>query len=94
MANDIVLTYKELLENISNELDIPENHFKQAEERYKAIGRWLLREDSTVAEYNPDIYPQGSFLLGTMIKPVTEKEEYDIDLVCKLDITKSLHQQD
>lgn len=87
MANDIASQYNKLLENLSNELDISERHFKQAEERYKAIGRWLL-EDSTVAEYNPDIYPQGSFLLGTMIKPVTDTEEYDIDLVCKLDITK------
>jgi hypothetical protein len=87
MANDIESQYNKLLENLSNELDISESHFKQAEERYKAIGRWLL-DDSTVAEYNPDIYPQGSFLLGTMIKPITDSEEYDIDLVCKLDITK------
>lgn len=88
MANDIVSQYNKLLENLSSELDISESCFKQAEERYKAIGRWLLREDSSVAEYNPDIYPQGSFLLGTLIKPVTDAEEYDIDLVCVLDLTK------
>jgi hypothetical protein len=88
MANDIVSQYNKLLENLSNELDISESHFKQAEERYKAIGRWLLREDSTVTEYDPDIYPQGSFLLGTLIKPVTDAEKYDIDLVCVLNLTK------
>jgi hypothetical protein len=88
MANDIALQYNKLLENLSNELDISESHFKQAEERYKAIGKWLLRDNSSVAQYNPDIYPQGSFLLGTMIKPFTDAERYDIDLVCELDITK------
>mgnify|MGYP001565323325 FL=1 len=89
MANEIVTQYNKLLENISNELDISESRFKQAEERYKAIGKWLSREDSSVAEFHPDIYPQGSFRLGTLIKPVTDEEEYDIDLVCVLDITKN-----
>lgn len=88
MANDIVSQYNKLLEKLSNELDISESHFKEAEERYKAIGKWLLRDNSNVSQYNPDIYPQGSFRLGTVIKPKTDEEKYDIDLVCELDITK------
>jgi hypothetical protein len=93
MTNDIMSRYNKLLENLSNELDISESRYKQAEERYKAIGNWLSRDESSVAEYNPDIYPQGSFLLGTVIKPVNDAEEYDIDLVCVLDITKDLVSQ-
>lgn len=88
MTNEIILQYNKLLENISNELDISESHYKQAEERYKAIGNWLGRDESIVAEYNPDIYPQGSFTLGTIIKPISDAEEYDIDLVCVLNLTK------
>lgn len=88
MANEIVSKYNKLLENLSNELNISEGYFKQAEERYKAIGKWLLRDNSSVSQYNPDIYPQGSFRLGTVIKPKTDEEKYDIDLVCELDITK------
>lgn len=88
MANDIVSQYNKLLENLSNELDISESRFKQAEDRYKAIGKWLSRDESRVAEYNPDVYPQGSFLIGTVIKPFTDAEKYDIDLVCVLDLTK------
>lgn len=30
----------------------------------------------------PDIYLQGSFKLGTAIKPLTEEGSYDIDIVC------------
>ena len=89
MTNDIILKYNKLLENLSNELDISESRFKQAEDRYEAVGKWLRREDSTVAEHRPDIYTQGSFRLGTVIKPITDAEKYDIDLVCVLDLTKN-----
>ena len=89
MTNDIILKYNKLLENLSNELDISESRYKQAEERYEAVGKCIGREDSIVAEHSPDIYPQGSFRLGTVIKPITDAEEYDIDLVCLLDLTKN-----
>ena len=78
----------EALERLSDLLDISENHYKQAVERYQAIGGWLAREESTIAKYDPKIYPQGSFLLGTIVKPITDIEDYDIDLVCELDLTK------
>lgn len=89
MTNDIILKYNKLLENLSNELDISESRYKQAEDRYKAVGKWIGREDSIIAEHSPDIYPQGSFRLGTVIKPITDAEKYDIDLVCVLDLTKN-----
>ncbi len=78
----------ESLEKLSELLDISESHYNQAVERYQAVGSWLAREESSIAKYNPKIYPQGSFLLGTMIKPVADVEEYDIDLVCEVDLTK------
>jgi len=34
------------------------------------------------------IYPQGSFRLGTVVRPDTRTGEYDIDLVCWLLIAK------
>ena len=58
-----------LLESIAEVLDIPERHYKQAIKRYESIGTWLEREESGVACYSPEIYPQGSFLLGTVTKP-------------------------
>lgn len=76
------------LEKLSELLDISESSYKQAVERYQAIGNWLAREESAIAKYNPNIYPQGSFLLGTILKPITDVEDYDIDLVCELDLTK------
>lgn len=40
--------------------------------------------DSDLNEYIPEIFLQGSFKLGTAIRPLTEDGSYDIDIVCKL----------
>lgn len=80
--------FSKMLEYLAESLDISESRFKEAEARYQAVGKWLERDDSVVAEFNPAIYTQGSFQLGTVIKPFTDEEKYDIDLVCELDLTK------
>ena len=78
-----------LLEVIAETLDIPESYFELAVKRYESIGEWLERDGSIVAQYNPLIYSQGSFLLGTVTKPISDKEEYDLDLVSELNLLKS-----
>lgn len=77
-----------LLKGIAEALDIPEYRYSQAESRYQSIGQWLSREGSVVATYSPQIYPQGSFRLGTVIKPFGKEDDYDIDLVCELRLSK------
>ena len=81
--------FSRLLEAIAEALDISENHYMQAVERYESIGKWLEREKSIVACYSPEIYPQGSFLLGTVTRPISGSEEYDIDLVSELGLQKT-----
>lgn len=78
-----------LLKAIAKALDIPEHHYEQAVKCYEAIGVWLERDESIVARYSPDIYPQGSFLIGTVTKPISGAEEYDIDLVSELSLQKT-----
>lgn len=71
--------------DLSNELDVPPSKYKESSEHYNAVGAWL-REDSELATCNPSIYPQGSFALGTAVRPL-EGDEYDVDAVCELDLT-------
>lgn len=78
-----------LLKAIAEALDISESHYERAVKRYKSIGTWLERDESIVAHYNPDTYPQGSFALGTVTRPLSDAEEYDIDLVSELSLQKS-----
>ena len=73
-----------ILKKSAEMLDIPESYYLEAKKRYEGVGNWLSKDDSALAIYNPEIYPQGSFLLGTVIKPISNKDEYDIDLVCFL----------
>ena len=78
-----------LLEAIAAALDISESHYTQIVKRYKSLSAWLERDESVVTRYNPEIYPQGSFSLGTVTKPISGAEEYDIDLVSELGLQKT-----
>lgn len=80
--------HNDVLEEIAKAIDIPERLHKVANERYKEIAEHLSRDDSKIKQYKPKISPQGSFLLGTVIRPASDNDEYDIDLVCTLNATK------
>lgn len=85
----------QILEKASEVLDIPPSAYEKAEERYTSLGKWFQRSESSCARNFPQIYPQGSFRLGTVIRPLSEDESYDLDLGCRLSegITKSSHTQ-
>ena len=82
--------YAEFLENVAEDIDIPPAKYQQAVDRYRAIGHWLEEGEYPGCTDKPDIYPQGSFRLGTVVRPVRggEEADYDIDLVFELPITK------
>jgi len=88
MNNEQNRQFSEFLQKLANTLDISESLYQKVEERYQSISRWLGRDNSTILIYNPKIFPQGSIQLGTIIKPITDADEYDIDLVCQLQISK------
>ena len=75
---------KLILEHMTELLELPDSAYDKARRRYDDLGEWFDREDSTVSVTNPHIFPQGSFRLGTAIRPLDESEEYDLDLACKL----------
>lgn len=88
MQNTLKDTLTELLSKITEILDVPDHLHDDAVLKYEEIGEWLAAEDSQLKLYAPEIYPQGSFRLGTVVRPLSEKDEYDIDLVCHLRIEK------
>jgi hypothetical protein len=82
----ITLTHQaeEYLSALAEELEIPESRYDQAVESYKSLGAWFHRPASTVRDLGPDVFVQGSFRLGTAIRPLNEAEQYDVDSVCEL----------
>ena len=76
-------------------IDIPDSAYEKAEDRYEDLGAWLRRDESFCRQHDPGVFAQGSFLLGTVVRPVDGEEEYDLDLACKLreKVSKSTHTQ-
>jgi hypothetical protein len=72
-----------ILKKLTDNLDITPTQYEDATNKYQAIANYL-KNDNNIAILDPDMYPQGSFNLGTVIKPDTDKDEFDIDLVCEL----------
>lgn len=86
---------KIVLENMIKLLELPDSAYEKAKKRYDDLGEWFDRDDSLVKDNSPHIFPQGSFRLGTAIRPLDEDEGYDLDLACKLreGITKDTNTQ-
>lgn len=85
-----VRKYSRFLEQVASEIDIPPGKYQDAVDRYKSVGAWL--EDGEYPECSGElsIYPQGSFRLGTVVRPMRDGLEasYDIDLVCEMPLQK------
>lgn len=73
-----------LLDIIVEHLDIPRHLYEKARNRHLNLYEWLTREESTVAAFDPDVRPQGSFRFGTVNRPLWEDDEYDLDNICVL----------
>lgn len=67
---------------IAAEIEISDAQAEKAKESYEAVGNYL---NNNIKQYDVRIFPQGSFMLGTVIKPISDKDEYDIDLVATID---------
>ncbi len=77
----------EIYKTLAKNIDISDELFEDAVKEYQNLGRWL---DSNTPDYSLSVYPQGSFALGTVVKPITEKDDYDLDLVCEFYLSYGL----
>jgi hypothetical protein len=92
MANERESELNDILRGIAESLDIPSSKYNQAVKSYRAVGDWLEGGQYGGCLGVPDIFPQGSFRLGTVVRPVRDGKEtnYDIDLVCQVPMAKSI----
>jgi len=73
-----------IVEKILEKIELPEEAYEKAEKRYEDIGVWFQRTGSRCISFRPHVFSQGSFRLGTAIRPES-KEEYDLDIGCSLE---------
>jgi hypothetical protein len=81
----------ELLRLTVAQLDIPPVVRAAAVNEYEAVAAWL--RDSWPGAAG-EIYPQGSIRLGTIVTPITKGCDYDLDLVCRLWVTKDISKRE
>lgn len=75
-----MIKYSQEIKSLITDIEVPDSEYEKAVNRYNSVSEYLAESD--MKEYLPNIYLQGSFKLGTAIKPLTEDGSYDIDLIC------------
>jgi len=75
--------FNDLLEILSENLSITKTQHEAAVQSYVAVGKFLSNEYSSLAEFQPYIKPQGSFIIGTTIQSIDEDGDIDLDVVCE-----------
>lgn len=67
-------------------LDITPSMYKNADEKYHALANYLSRHTDIAL----DMYPQGSFAFGTVVRPFRNDKDgsYDLDFICEVDLEK------
>lgn len=89
----MAISYSKNMKSLIEDIEVPESEYERAVGRYNAITDYLGQ--SEVSKFDPEIIIQGSFKMGTAIKPLTEEGSYDIDLVCTfLKLNKGIISQD
>ncbi|WP_206240461.1 nucleotidyltransferase [Novosphingobium terrae] len=82
-------TADRLIKDLAKSLEVPDSRYESTDRSYRSLARWLEREGSLFHHVETDVYVQGSFRLGTAIRPVGGAEHYDLDVVCEFSISKA-----
>ena len=77
----IVEELNRMYNDVADELNISDSVYESAKRSYEELGEYL----SNHIKYEVDVYRQGSMSIGTTIKPVSDKDDYDLDAVCQID---------
>jgi hypothetical protein len=78
----------DILEGLAQEMDPSEERIRLGRDRYEDLGDWLKQYAGRTAQRDVEVYPQGSFNLGTTNQdPLSH--EFDIDLVIRVDYAKT-----
>lgn len=75
--------FEKIILALGETLDITETQYNALVQSYGAVGKYL-QNDPELSAYAPLVSPQGSLRLGTIIQPINEGDDMDVDLVFRL----------
>jgi hypothetical protein len=75
-----ILSFNSVIEELYKQIDITPTQYDLAKSHYEAVAKCLTEGDVAT-----DVYTQGSFAFGTVIRPYREGRDtdFDIDLVAQ-----------
>lgn len=76
--------HERILSKLADAISLPSHLIERADQSWKSVAEWLDREHGPLAQFEPHVMPQGSFLYGTAIRPVGDAESFDADGVVLL----------
>jgi len=75
--------FDDLLNRIAAKLQLDQTRRDNAERSYKAVTEYIEKDQKFFSKFDINIYSQGSYRLGTTVKPKSG-EEYDLDFVLEV----------
>lgn len=78
-----------LLADIAVSIQLSKTEHNKAVDRFETMRDWIDRDASPLHGLVRLMYPQGSMAIGATIARVSDREEYDIDVIVDLDIPAS-----
>jgi hypothetical protein len=79
-----------LLGRLADDIDITPTQYARAKTAYETVGQVVQNAGGSILA-NAKVFPQGSFAIGTIIKPVDREDgEFDVDLACRLAVKVSV----
>ncbi|MCB1173733.1 MAG: nucleotidyltransferase [Leptospiraceae bacterium] len=78
---------EQLLQKIGQSLDLPPHISDQVAVHYKTVQKWICEGDY-FKKFDILVYPQGSYALGTVNKPMLDGEEFDLDFILEITDTQ------
>lgn len=75
-----------LLADVAIRVQLSRTDYDKAVDRFGTMQDWIDREGSPLRGLVTLMYPQGSMAVGSTVARVSEKDEFDIDVIVDLDI--------
>lgn len=73
----------DLLNRIGEKLQINQSRREKIEGSYEAVCNWIQDDSVYFNNYELEFYPQGSYKIGTTVKPL-KGDEFDLDFVLQI----------
>lgn len=73
----------DLLNRIGEKLQLNQSRREKIEGNYQSVCNWIHDDNKYFSNYELEFYPQGSYKIGTTVKPL-KGDEFDLDFVLQI----------